>query len=102
MRTNNQEVELKVVVPIYKVKKIYNEQTNNYHEEESFHKELIVRKWIKKDAISSYGETLTTKNTIAKSRCIIFDKYSSRDYIVKHSVDELREVLNGGNHIGYK
>lgn len=67
-------------------------------------KQIRVRKWLRKDGITSIEEYVTTKNTIAKNRCIVYDKYSGKFYAVSHSVEEVMYHLEGHpmkNQIGF-
>ena len=58
-------------------------------------KQIRVKKWLRKDGITSIEEYVTTKNTIAKSRCIVFDKYSGKFYAAFHSIEEVMFHLEG-------
>jgi len=66
-------------------------------------KQLHVQKWFKKDGITSVEEYVTAKNKIAKSRCIVFDKYSGRFYATFHSAKDVIESISfvKTNPIGY-
>jgi hypothetical protein len=92
--SNNDSVMLEVVHSVYKKKVKYEVMPEGDlfpQEKEVLHKQIRVKKWFKKEAISSVEEYVTSKNTIAKNRCIVFDKYSGRFYATFH---QLHEVVN--------
>ena len=67
-------------------------------------KQIRVRKWFKKEGIVSIEQYVTTKNTIAKNRCIVFDKYSNRFYNTFHSMTNVMTTVNNHsktNQIGF-
>lgn len=71
--------------------------------DESFKKQIYARKWFEKDCITSVEEYITNEDTVAKSRSIVFDKYSARFYATWHSPEEIMKHLNPGNpYIGFK
>lgn len=66
-------------------------------------KQLHARKWFAKEAIISVEEYVTYDQKIAKSRSLVFDKYSSRFYMTYHSPDEILQHLNMHNNpLGFK
>lgn len=99
-------IQLNVVHSVYK-DKIVNTTLpggENYPEKKSvLVKQMRVKKWFRKDAITSVEEVVTTKNTVAKKRSIIFDKYSGRFYEVYHTPGEILDQINprSVNPIGY-
>ena len=60
-------------------------------------KQIHVRKWFKKDGITSVEEYVTSKNTVAKNRSIVFDKYSSRFYATFHAPGEVMTSIHQPN-----
>ena len=58
-------------------------------------KELHTKKWFVKEGITSVEEYVTHDNKIAKTRSLIFDKYSGRFYATHHSPEEILKHLNG-------
>lgn len=71
---------------------------------EVFKKNIKVKKWFKKEAITSVEEYVTMKNTIAKNRCIVFDKYSQKFYATFHNVDDVIKSIEPQsykNQIGF-
>ena len=68
---------------------------------EKLKKQIHARKWFSRDAIVSVEEYVTSKNTIAKSRSIVFDKYSGRFYATYHSPQEVLQSLGNSNEIGF-
>ena len=66
-------------------------------------KQLHVRKWFRKDGITSVEEYVTSKNRVARSRSIVFDKYSGRFYATYHSPDDIMQnILQSSNPIGFR
>lgn len=55
------------------------------------------------DSISSVDDYITSKSCISKNRCVIFDRFSGRDFIVNHSRSQIEELLVNKSHkkIGY-
>jgi hypothetical protein len=87
-----------------KVKLVKTEDGTSYPSAQEVNvKQLHVQKWFKKDGITSVEEYVTAKNTIAKSRCIVFDKYSGRFYATFHSAKDVIESISyvKTNPIGY-
>ena len=65
-------------------------------------KEFNSRKFLRRDGITSVEDYVSSTRKIAKSRCIIYDKYSNQHLAVNHSVDEVRDWLfPNKNKIGY-
>lgn len=90
------DIELKVIVPIIKIKQVLVETETGpmIIDKEIFQKEIIQRKVFKIEGIKSYGEYITTKNTIAKQRCTIFDSYTGKEYLVRHNYKEIKEIVS--------
>lgn len=66
-------------------------------EKEVVVKTLRIPQWFKKDGITSVQQHITAKNTLAKNKCVIYDKYSGKFYVTHHNVDEVaRTVFNHG------
>jgi hypothetical protein len=89
-------VRLSVVHQVYRNKIQYTKLPDGelYPEKrETLRKEMTLQKWFKKDAITSVEEYVTHANKIAKSRSIIFDKYSGRSYMTYHSPDEIMSTI---------
>lgn len=100
-------IELSIVHPIYKTKTVYQKMQSGeiYPEEKQvLVKQIAVKKWINKNAIGSIEEKVTAKNTIAKERSIIFDRFSQRYYETFHNPQHLIQTLNTTpmkNQIGF-
>lgn len=56
-------------------------------------KQIPVRKWMKKESVSSVEEYVTAKNTVSKSRSILFDRDSGRFYATYHNPDDLWKAV---------
>lgn len=104
IRTNNGELELKIVNPIYKIVRkpikdgrgrYVKDDLNRIVKEEVpvFVKDLLVPHSFLAEGVSAYGKTMTRKNEIAKKRSVIYDKYSARYYTVAHSKEEIEDAL---------
>jgi hypothetical protein len=103
-----QKIRLSLIHPIYKkvtlIKRtregiVTKEQTNKLV------KEIRVIKWINWDAIISVEEYVTSTGTIAKNRCIIYDKYTNRHYATWHPIDHVLDVIEGlrkDHAVGFK
>lgn len=93
---SGRKVCLALINPVYKKTTSYIKTTNGElikGQKEKFHKETQVLKWIDLDAIVSIEEYITKKGEVAKSRSIIFDKYSNKFYATWHSVHEIIEAI---------
>ena len=108
IRSTNDDICLNIVHSVYKKKTVYTNIGGGdsfAEKKEVLVKQIIVKKWFKKEAITSVEEYVTSKNKVAKSRSIIFDKYSSRFYATFHNVDEIMNNINNRtykNQIGFK
>jgi hypothetical protein len=90
--STDESVRLDIVHSVYKNKVVYEKMPEGDlfpNKKETFHKQIRVKKWFKKEAIISVEEYVTRKNKIAKSRSIVFDKYSSRFYVTFHRVEDI-------------
>jgi len=97
---------LSIVHSVTKQKTVYQKLSGgeDYPEQkEVLVKQLHVRKWFRKEGITSVEEYVTAKNTIAKNRSIVFDKYSGRFYATYHSAsDVMNSILPANtNQIGF-
>lgn len=89
-------VRLEIVHSVYKNKLVYEKMPEGElfpNKKEVLHKQLRVKKWFKKDGITSVEEYVTAKNTVAKSRSVVFDKYSGRFYATYHKMDDIMKHL---------
>jgi hypothetical protein len=83
---------LEIVHSVYKQKVEYEQMPEGDlfpQKKEVLKKQIRVKKWFKKECISSVEEYVTNKNTIAKNRSIVFDKYSQRFYATYHNPEEI-------------
>lgn len=97
IRTTTQDIQLSIVQAVYKSKMTYEKYPEGDmipQEKKILIKEMRVRKWFKKEAITSVEEYVTVKNTIAKNRSLVFDKYSGRFYATWHNAEEVMTRLN--------
>lgn len=101
-------IQLEVVHSIYKTKTIYQKMEGGdlYPErKEVLVKQIKVKKWFKKECISSIEEYVNSKNKISKKRSVVFDKYSGRFYATYHSPQEVLQAISSTpmtNPIGFK
>ena len=73
-------------------------------QKEKLKKQIRVKKWFKKEAITSVEEYVTAKNTVSKNRSVIFDKYSGKFYATYHKVEEVMKNIESHsykNQIGF-
>ena len=55
------------------------------------------------DAISSISSHINDRNRLIKTKCVIFDRFSGRDYLVNNSIEEIKQaILARNNKIGFK
>jgi hypothetical protein len=95
--TTNEDIQLSIVHPVFKTLrvKMKDEEGNiQYAEKEKLVKQLAVRKWFKKDGLTSVEQYVTTNNRIAKNRSVVYDRYSNRYFATFHSPDELWGYIN--------
>jgi hypothetical protein len=92
---NGDAVQFSVVHTVYKTKTVYREVDGKKIPEikEVLGKQICVRKWFRKDGITSIEESVTSANTICKKRCIIFDKYSNKFYELFHPAGHVIEQV---------
>jgi hypothetical protein len=66
-------------------------------------KQIKVKKWFKKECISSIEQYVNSKNKISKKRSVVFDKYSGRFYATFHSPQEVIRAISYpmNNPIGF-
>lgn len=108
IKSINDNICLHIVHSVTKQKMVTHKlATGELYEEkeEVLVKQLHVKKWFKKEGITSVEEYVTAKNTIAKSRSIVFDKYSGRFYATFHPAEDVINTINQqpqANQIGFK
>ena len=102
IKVTPQSIQLNLIQPIYKVKFIESESGHPI-EQEKLVKELRVKKWFELTAISSVEECITSKNQIAKKRCVIYDRYAGKFYCAAHPPEEVAGIIftHNQNPIGY-
>jgi hypothetical protein len=104
----NDTIELNVVHSVYKTKTIYQKMEGGdlYPEKkEVLVKQIKVKKWFKKECISSVEEYVNSKNRISKKRSVVFDKFSGRFYATFHSPQEVIQHIASSpmnNPIGFR
>jgi hypothetical protein len=89
-------VRLCVVHQVYREKVRYTRMPDGElipEKRDTLHKEMTLQKWFKRDAITSVEEYVTSQDKIAKSRSIVFDKYSGRSYMTYHSPQEIINTI---------
>lgn len=107
IRSVQDNVCLSIVHSVTKQKTVYQKLSGGEsfpEQKEVLIKQLHVNKWFKKDGITSVEEYVTAKNTIAKNRSIVFDKYSGRFYATYHSASDVMNSITGpnANQIGFR
>lgn len=102
-----ESIRLDVVHSVYKTKLEYEQMPEGElfpSKKEVLQKQIRVKKWFKKEGITSVEEYVTSRNTISKSRCIVFDKYSGRFYATFHNAEEVMKIIETQpykNQIGF-
>lgn len=94
----------KKLVPLKQGKKfILDEDGNKIQEEiEKYDGYYVVPTTFYKEGITLYGKATNDKNKIYKTRATIFDKYTQKFYIVKHTDEEIEQALLKRSTIGFK
>lgn len=88
---------LSVVHSVVKHKTVYQKLSGGeeYPEQkEVLVKQIHVRKWFRKDGITSVEEYVTSKNRVARTRSVVFDKYSGRFYQTFHSAADVMNSIH--------
>lgn len=108
IRVDEDDVELKLVHPVYKNKKVKVKDENGKNisvTKKVLHKELRVSRWFRKNDVVSVQQYITSRNTVSTTRCIILDNRTNQFYAVFHSIDQVRSALQPNpikNQIGFK
>lgn len=92
IETTGDSIRLEIVHSVYKSKveyEILSEGEVFPNKKEVLKKQMRVKKWFKKECISSVEEYVTSKNKVARKRSIVFDKYSGKFYATFHSPEEI-------------
>lgn len=92
IKTTDEEIQISIIHPVYRLYKIKikdDEGNLIVGEKEKLVKEISVKRWMKKEGITSVDEYVTSKNKVSKNRSVLFDKYSSRFYATFHNADDL-------------
>lgn len=98
-------IEFNVVMDVYKDKeKLSKDADGNKvtNVEEVFVKEVLVPTSFLKDGISLIGTTINNKNQLRKTRTAIYDTYTQRTYVVKHTRDQVQQGLINKPIIGFQ
>lgn len=99
-------INFKVIVPIYKdktvIKIIDGVKTNVVTR--VLTKELRLETCMRIDGITKVDQYITSKNTISKTRSLIYDRYTNKYYTVDHPKDKILAALKTKptNKIGFK
>jgi hypothetical protein len=107
IKSTQDSVRLDVVHSVYKSKVVYEKMPEGElfpSKQEKLHKQIRVKKWFKKESITSVEEYVTSKNTVSKNRSIVFDKYSGRFYATFHNAEEVMRSIETQpckNQIGF-
>jgi predicted aminopeptidase len=107
IHSDQDSICLSIVHSVTKQKTVYQKLSGgeDYPEQkEVLVKQIHVRKWFRKDGITSVEEYVTSKNRVARSRSIVFDKYSGRFYATYHSAKDVMQNIHSTapNPIGFK
>ena len=95
IETRDDKVQLYIVTPLYKnLPNCPSQGDINVAPQQVFDKNISVRKWMNKDAITSVDEYINDNNTISKTKSIIYDKYSAKFFITNHSVDDVMDNIS--------
>ncbi len=106
--TPHDSIELNVVHSIYKTKTIYQKMEGGElfpERKEVLVKQIKVKKWFRKECISSVEQYVNSKNQISKKRSVVYDKFSGRYYATFHSPQEVMQAISTtpmNNPIGFR
>jgi len=100
---NEDYIEIDVIAEKYKRKltKVKGEDGNFIKEGKKYVKQYtdsyigsyLVPTTFYKEGITLYSPAITMRDTVLKTRCTIYDKYSNKFYLVNHSKEELDKAL---------
>lgn len=96
---------LNVINPVFKTKRTPMRDHNgklikdNFgkiikEEQDIFVKNISVPTGFDIDAIKITGGTMTQRGELSKTKCVVYDKYTSRFYTVAHSQDDVEKALD--------
>jgi hypothetical protein len=100
IKTTEEDIQLSVIHNITKTvrEKISDpDGREQFIQKEKLVKELPIRKWFRKEGLTSVEQYVTKKNTIARNRSWVYDRYSNRYYPTFHSPDEVFDHLSKRN-----
>ena len=104
-KSNGSAIRVTIITPIYKTKIVTKVIDGEKIKKETsiLVKEIRTTKWLKKEGITSVDNYLTSKNTIASTRSLIFDKFTNKFYAVGHSQSDIISNIEPKqpNKIGY-
>ncbi len=92
-------IELKILNDLAEERIGKDEDGEEYTYTKVIKRNIITKKLINTNSISSIAETLTKKGVPYKSRCIIYIKEEGYS-MVKHSYEEMKRLI-GHNKVGY-
>lgn len=97
IQSTRENIRLSIVYPVYKQRICYTKMPDGElipERKEKLIKEMTLQKWFKKDAIISVEEYVTSGNKIAKTRSVIFDRYSGKSFATFHSPAEIINTIH--------
>lgn len=105
IKKTGDKITVQVIYPVYKTqilplkdskgRKIRDDSGNFLKEERSvFVKYTNIPMTFSIDGVTFHGGTLTTKGTVSKTQCTIFDRNTGQYYKVNHSQDAILEAIS--------
>lgn len=112
IKESGEWITLNVIIEKYKQKFVNvkvggkvlkDEEGNNIKKEiDIFVKEVLVPTKFLKEGITMQGQTPNHQYRVQKTKSTIYDKYTNKMYVVKHTLDELGESLNKRSIVGFQ
>ncbi len=96
IKSEHDDIEPLLIYPIYRTETFFKASKSGAfakYQKDVLFKEVKVHRWFRKESIIGIQEYVTTDNKIAKTRCLVLDKYSNQFFAVFHSVSDVRSAI---------
>lgn len=112
IRDRGDWIELNVIIEKFKKKLVVAKMNGKplkdedgkivKQEVEVFEKEVLVPTRFLKSGITMNGQTPNHRYQVQKTKSTIFDSYSQKMYVVKHTQDEIEAGLSNRGAVGFQ
>lgn len=112
IKDKGDDFELKVIVEKFKRvlvnvkvdgKYMLDENGKKIKEEvEKYYGDILVPTTFRKEGIVIYGETPNHRYRVQKTKSTIYDQYSNKFYVVKHTTDEIEKAKSLRSIVGFQ